>query len=231
MEIADVARRSQAEAVYDLLKQDVIRCALMPGQQVTEEQLAARYGVGRSAVRPVLKRLYQEHLIETISRQRYIIAPITIQDAKDLYETRVLLEPAAAQRAAGRLTPEQVRQLQELAQASYHLGVEGEVAEFLEANTSLHKIIAGASGNRVMSEVISLLLDRVERFNHLSHLILNRSDTVRHEHEELVEALAGGDGERAAELMEAHIRSARSFLIEVMIESPSVRSVNVVAAG
>src|SRR4051794_14938933 len=93
-------RQSLAQTAYDTIKRAIIRCDLEPGQQVTEEQLAERFGLSRATVRPALKRLYQEQLVRTITRQRYVIPPITLKDAQDLFELRLLLEPAAARRAA-----------------------------------------------------------------------------------------------------------------------------------
>ncbi len=55
----DAATRPLAESAYQLIKRAIIRCDLEPGQQVREEQLADRFGVGRATVRPALKRLYQ----------------------------------------------------------------------------------------------------------------------------------------------------------------------------
>jgi DNA-binding GntR family transcriptional regulator len=223
----DGERKPLAQAAYDLIKRAIIRCDLEPGQQVTEEQLAERFGLSRATVRPALKRLYQERLVATITRQRYVVPPITLKDAQDLFELRLLLEPAAARRAAGRVDAEQIRRLDELCGAHYRLGDRESAEDFLRANTEFHVTVARASGNALMAEVIRNLLDREERFNHLSHMLNDRNDDAYHEHHELVEALIAGDGARAEQVMAAGINSARSFVIEALLSSPSIQSVNV----
>jgi DNA-binding GntR family transcriptional regulator len=216
-----------AEMAYARIKRAIIRCDLEPGRQVTEEQLAERFGVSRATVRPALKRLFQEQLVQTISRQRYIIPPITLKDAEDLFDLRLLLEPAAARRAAGRVDPVQLERLDQLCRAQYQLGDRESAEAFLAANTEFHVTVARASGNELMAEVITNLLDREERLNHLSHVLHDRNEAAYHEHHELVEALIAGDGERAESVMASGIRSACFFVVEALMSSPAIQSVNV----
>ena len=220
-------QRSLAETAYARIKRAIIRCDLEPGQQVTEEELAERFGLGRAAIRPALKRLYQEGLVRTITRQRYVIPPITLKDAHDLFDLRMLLEPVAARRAAGRVDPAQLKRLDELCRAQYRLGDRDSAEAFLRANTEFHVTVARASGNEIMAEVIANLLDREERLNHLSHVLHDRNEEAYHEHHDLVEALVAGDGDRAEQVMADQIRAARAFVIEALTASPSVQSVNV----
>ena len=216
-----------ADTAYRRIKRAIIRCELEPGLQVTEEYLAGRFGVSRAAVRPALKRLYQEQLIRLATRKRYVIAPITLKHARELYELRLLLEPAAARLAADRIDPDQLRRLNELCEAHYRVGDRASAEAFLRANTEFHITIARASGNDLMAEVIAGLLDRAERLNHLSHLLHDRNEAAYHEHHELVDALVAGDGERAERVMARQIEDARAFVLEALTSSPSVQAVNV----
>jgi DNA-binding GntR family transcriptional regulator len=220
-------RRPLAQTAYDMIKRAIIRCDLEPGQQITEEQLAERFGLSRATVRPALKRLYQEQLVQTITRQRYVIPSITLKDAQDLFELRLLLEPVAARRAAGRVDQAQLTRLNELCCAHYELGDRESAEAFLRANTEFHVTVARASGNALLAEVVATLLDREERLNHISHLLHDRNDAAYHEHHELVEALIAGDGERAEQVMADGIRSARTFVQEALMSSPSIQGTNV----
>jgi DNA-binding GntR family transcriptional regulator len=221
------APASMTETAYQQIKRAIIRCDLEPGQQVSEEQLAERFQLGRAAVRPALKRLYQEHLIQTITRNRYVVSAITLKDAHNVYDLRLLLEPEAAKRAAQRMTPDQLARLIELADAQYHPGDRESAERFLLANTEFHLTIAHASGNEMLAEIITNVLDRAERLNNLSHMLLDRNHDAHQEHHSLTDALAQGDSDRAEREMAAQIRSARLFVIEALTSSPSIQSVNV----
>lgn len=223
----DIAEPLQTQAAYKAIKRAIISCTLEPGQQVTEEQLAERFGTGRGAVRSALKRLYQERLIQTISRQRYVVPPVTLKDARELFDIRLLLEPVAARRAAGRVEPATIARLRELCDSRYDIGDDHSASDFLAANTEFHVTIARASGNTVMAELISNLLDWVERLNHLSHALLDRNVVAHDEHGALVDALAAGDGVQANDVMAAQIQAAFAFVLEALTLSPSIQSANV----
>ena len=219
--------RSLADEAYASIKRAVIRCELQPGQPVTEEQLAAHYGVGRAAVRAALKRLCQEKLVEVGVRQRYIVAPITLRRVNELFEVRALLEPTAARRAAGRIDAEQLRRLEQLCQARYVVGDAESARAFLSLNTEFHSTIARASGNDLLADTVVGVLEKIERVHHLGHLLRDRNEQAFHEHHDLVEALVAGEGDRAYEITQTQIESARRFAIDSLLASPSVQSVNV----
>lgn len=224
---AGTATRSMADRAYDQIKRAILRCDLEPGSQVTEEQLAERFGLSRSVVRPALKRLYQQQLIRTDTRNRYVVRPITLKDAHELFELRLMIEPVAARQAAGRIDPEQLERLNQLCSAQYVPGDRDSAERFLQANAEFHITVARASGNDLIAEIVSSLLEREQRLNHLAHVLGDRNQDAFHEHSELVEALITGDGDQAERVMAEGIRSARSFVIEALTSSPSVQRINV----
>uniref|UniRef100_A0A7C3APB4 GntR family transcriptional regulator n=1 Tax=Thermorudis sp. TaxID=1969470 RepID=A0A7C3APB4_9BACT len=216
-----------ADTAYALIKRSIIRCDLEPGQPITEEQLGTRFGIGRAAARAAIKRLHQEQFIHRITRNRYVVAPITLKHVNELFELRLLLEPAAARLAAGKLDPETQRRLQELARARYQVGDRKSAEAFLRTNTEFHALIAQASGNSLLASVIRGMLDKVERVHHMSHLLRDRSAEAIHEHQELLDALVAGDADRAEQVMIQQILAAKQFVIEAMLASSSLQTVNV----
>jgi DNA-binding GntR family transcriptional regulator len=216
-----------AETAYALIKRSIIRCELEPGQPITEEQLGTRFGIGRAAARAAIKRLHQEQFIDRITRNRYVVAPITLKHVNELFQLRLLLEPAAARLAAGKLDTETQRRLQELARARYQVGDRKSAEAFLRANTDFHALIAQASGNSLLASVIRGMLDKVERVHHLSHLLRDRSAEAIHEHQGLLDAVIAGDADRAEQLMTQQILAAEQFVIEAILASSSVQTVNV----
>lgn len=216
-----------ADTAYEAIKRSIIRCELEPGQQVTEEQLGTQFGVGRAAVRAALKRLYQEQLIHGLSRNRHVIAPITLKYVNELFELRLLLEPSAARLAAARVDAALLRRLDELCQARYEIGNRDSAADFLAANTEFHATVAEASGNSMLAGVVRDMLDKVERVHHMSHLLRDRNEEAFHEHYDLLEALSARDGARAERVMAEQIRAARSFVIDALLASAAVQTVNV----
>jgi DNA-binding GntR family transcriptional regulator len=223
--------RSLTEAAYDLIKIDIVHCVLEPGGQVTEEQLAEKYSVGRAAVRAALNRLCQEKLVKLQNRRGYYVAPITLKHVSDIFQLRLVLEPAAARLAAGRVDGELLFRLNELCRAEYQTGDSDSAAAFLSTNTEFHLVIAEATNNELIYDTLAALFSKVERAHHLGHTLHDRNAEALHEHTELVEALVTGDAERAEVVMAAQIRAAERFIIDAMVASPSLQLVNVTNFG
>jgi DNA-binding GntR family transcriptional regulator len=219
--------RSLAETAYELIKLDIVHCVLPPGGQVTEEQLAERYSVGRAAVRASLGRLCQEKLVKLQNRRGYFVAPITLKHVSDIFQLRMVLEPAAARLAAGHVDGELLFRLNELCKAEYQTGDSDSAARFLSTNTEFHLAIAEATNNELIYDNLASLLSKVERAHHLGHTLHDRNAEALHEHTELVEALVAGDADRAEKVMAMQIQAAERFIVGAMVSSPIVQLVNV----
>src|SRR5690606_16143519 len=132
------------------ITRDIVQCVLPPGGQVTEEQLAERYDVGRAAVRASLNRLCQEKLVRLQNRRGYYVAPITLKHVSDIFQMRLLLEPPVARLATGRVDGQLLFRLNELCRAQYQTGDAESAAAFLSTNTEFHLAIAEATGNELI---------------------------------------------------------------------------------
>jgi DNA-binding GntR family transcriptional regulator len=211
-------RRFMNDAAYELLKREIINCELLPGEQVSEPTLAERLGVGRAAVRAALYRLSQERLVTPIPREGYRIAEITLKDVNDWFGTRQLIEPAIARAAARRVQPEQIEELRAIVAVQERSGD--------EQGACLHALIARIAGNDYIAEVIIDTFDRTRRVFNLSYLILGLSAFENASHDLLIDAMAAHDEDRAEQIMSDHIRNARTYVLEALLDCPSLQGVN-----
>jgi DNA-binding GntR family transcriptional regulator len=227
--VNDIGASSLGDAAYRAIKRDIIHCAVDPGSQVTEAQLAVRYGLGRAAVRTALSRLHHDRLVQVLPRAGYRIAPITIKSVRDLFQIRMLLEPAAVRMAAGQIDLAMLDRLDQLCQASYRLGDQESAHRFLRSNTELHVSIARASGNERLTQMITGLLEEMERLFHLGLMLRDRNAEMYHEHHDLIEALRAGDGDRAEAVAIEQIEAAKHMVMDALLSCPTLESVNLVA--
>src|SRR5438445_603484 len=107
--------RSLTARVYQDLKRDIMTCALRPGAEVYEGQLAERYGVSKTPIREALNTLRQEGYVRVLPRRGYVVAPVSVEDVQEVFHVRLLLEPSAAELAAQRVSGEQLVELRRLA--------------------------------------------------------------------------------------------------------------------
>src|SRR3954453_15973225 len=135
--------RPLAERVYQELRDDILRCVLRPGQAVYEGELAASYGASKTPIREALNTLRQEGYVQVMPRRGYLIAPISLQDVQQILALRLILEPAAAEMAAQRVSGDELRQLRRLAQR----GSGPNRPEQSPPDRDFHLAVAEASGN------------------------------------------------------------------------------------
>lgn len=222
--------QSLAETAYEVIRQAILRCDLAPGQQVTESQLAASFGVGRAAVRAALTRLSHERLVQAIPRRGYAVAPVTFQQVRDLFGVRLIVEPAAAQLAAARVSAEALAELERLNDACRHQPGNDDAPGLREANKVFHVAVANLAGNVRLEQMVATALDELDRVLYLPQLahVWDRIDASYAEHQRIIEALRRRDGEAARQAVHDHILPNQHFVVDALIASPQLRSINLV---
>lgn len=210
------------DRAYERIRHDIICCAYAPGAEISEAQLCAHYRLGKAPVRMALSRLAHDGLVRAIPRRGYMVTPVTLKDIQDVFELRLMLEPAAARMAAGRVDAQRLRTLDDVCRAGYQSGDARSISRFLEANKAFHVTIAQATGNARLADAIERLLDEMTRLLHLGLGLRNRSQELQHEHRALVKALLRGDGGTSENICREQIETARNMVLSAILTSSSV---------
>ena len=218
------------ERAYERVRRDIISCAIAPGSEISEAQLADRYKLGKAAVRVALTRLSHDGLVRAIPRRGYVVMPVTLQDIQDVFELRLMLEPAAARMAAGKVNTHELRTYDEVCRSGYEPGDAKTTGRYLDANKAFHVTIARAAGNARLAGAIEHLLDEMTRLLHLG-LGLRKGPQDVHEHKTLVKALARGDGETAERICREQIEASRNMVLSAVLTSRSVMTLAITADG
>lgn len=219
--------RPLAVIAFERLRTDIIQCKLPPGSKITESALCDLYGFSKAPVRTALFKLSQEGLVRTVPRHGYVIAPITIKGVQDMFELRLVLEPAVARMAVGRLDIDELKNLNVAPGSS-----KAEQAEmkFLAANRQFHLAIARASGNLRMLALMTQLLDEMAKLLHLglfssdwragSMLDVHRDQAQQHQ--DLINAFARADPGAAAEAARLHVQESRDLVMRALLSQDSL---------
>ena len=217
------------DRAYERIRHDIISCAIAPGTAISEAQLCTHYRLGKAPVRMALNRLAHDGLVRAIPRRGYMVSPVTVRDIHDVFELRLMLEPAAARMAAGRVEAQRLQALDESCRAGYEPGDLRSTSRFLDANKAFHVAIARATGNVRLAATIEQLLDEMTRLLHLGLGLRNRSQEMQQEHRALMKALARGDGDTAERICREQIETARSMVLSAILASSSVMNLALAA--
>jgi DNA-binding GntR family transcriptional regulator len=224
---AAVAVNSAALA-HERLRRAIVRLELPPGEAMSEQRLAARFGLSKAAVRAALARLRAERLVLSEPRRGHSVAPLTLRDVDEVYALRLLVEPPAAAAAAGRLERGALARLRSAVAAEVDIADTASIDRFLDGNRAVHVAIARASGNGRLAAIVERLLDDSERAIGVALRAgaAGRGLRVRSEHEAVLDAIAARDGVAAERLMRAAIVRFRDELTQTLRNSPAVRDLS-----
>jgi len=209
---------SLAEQAYLQLRGEILTCTLAPGQVVSERELARRYEISKTPIREALAQTYHEGLMQRLPGRGYMVTPITIKNIRNLFDLRLILEVAAAERAAQHPSPEQIAKLKEMAVVSYHLDDPESHALFLKTNRDFHLTLAESATNQRLVEVLDGLFNEMERLFYLGLRLRDSSEEMTREHQEVVTALENGDVEAARETTSKQIMNSRDRILEAIMQ-------------
>lgn len=165
------------EETYEAIKRDIIRCELRPGERVVQSDVAERYDTSTTPVRDALHRLAREKLVQPVPRVGYVIAPVTVQDVRELFELRRILEIGSCRWSASRGSKEILADIRERAEFAYVYGDTASYSKFLAQNVNSHQTSACAAANQRHVDQLTDVREALQRVFHLG-LSLSRRDNA-----------------------------------------------------
>ena len=103
--------KSKKLLVYDVLKQRIITQAMKPGEPISEGVLSQELDISTTPIREAIQQLEREGFIENIPGKGNFVSDISIQDLRELFEIREMLECEAIKRAATKCDPQKLTEI------------------------------------------------------------------------------------------------------------------------
>lgn len=213
-----IARANLPDRVYRQMKQQILTCRLLPERRLTESEQCAALRVSRTPLREALNRLALEGLVVPATPGGYIVAPITIEDIRDLTEVRQIVESEAAFLAAQRATEEDIRTMESFARLSYKQGDRSTYVLSLGQNRSFHLAVATASRNPRLETIVTSALDQVQRAIYFGLDAAIDAKQATAEHLELIAAIKSRSPRRARELMSSQIKNGERGMLKACMQ-------------
>jgi DNA-binding GntR family transcriptional regulator len=203
--------RALPDRIYEVLREQIVTGDLSGDTAVRQDSLASTLGVSKIPVREALTRLHQDGLVTRIPNRGWFVAPLSLQEAEEIYALRLSLEPAAAARACMSATPSR-RAAVESAYASLTATADLGLASIAKRNREFHLALVNDPARPLTVQLLERLSLLAERYV-LQHLRPEgRGDRARREHTALHAAWLAGSADSVAELLQAHITQTREDL-------------------
>jgi DNA-binding GntR family transcriptional regulator len=195
---------SVTERIAASITAAIVERRLMPGTKLAEQKIADIFKVSRTIVRQALNQLSRDKLITLEPQRGARVAEPSIEEARQVFETRQMLEGAMVKRAAAELDPAQIAALRAHLRDEAAAVIRTDVPGRTRLLADFHVLLARMLGNDVLAGMLAELVSR----SSLIALMYQSSHSAEHsleEHVAIVDALERRDPRAAGRLMEAHL--------------------------
>jgi DNA-binding GntR family transcriptional regulator len=192
------------QPIYDAVHDAVLDQRLAPGTKLTEARLAELFGVSRTIVRMALLCLAHDHIVKlSPNRGARIVSP-TVAETRQVFEARRLVECAAMPLVAERTAIKPLDELRRLVRQEDSAFHSGDVRTWIRRSGEFHIGLIALADNPV---ILHFGRELVTQALLMTALYMPRGQTscATGEHMALIDALADGEGRKAARLMQSHL--------------------------
>jgi DNA-binding GntR family transcriptional regulator len=201
------------EQAYLAFRHKLITLRYKPGEYLNTAQVMDDLAMGRTPINQAIHRLATEGLLQIIPRKGVMVAPLSIDDALELIEVRLVNETLCVELASQKVIDSHIQQLRELNQQIARASESRSREEMMLLDREFHQVLADIAGNSRLSDILSVIHAQAQRFwaTTLSNVV--HMDEVIAEHNEIIDALESGDTQRAADAARSHIFSFKRALL------------------
>jgi DNA-binding GntR family transcriptional regulator len=205
-----------SRTVTDALREMIVRGGYQPDQHVKESDVAAALGVSRGPVREAFVQLEAEGFLELRRHRGAFVVSLTHHDIEEVHSLRLALERLAIQRAATRITPEQLAALDAVLLRMKRVKKSYTPEEAVDLDLAFHDIVFEAADHQRLRRSWEFVRSQVAFFLHTRNTQFRDFVEVGHsEHLELRDILAGGDQALAAAAIEDHVTGSYERLMHL----------------
>jgi DNA-binding GntR family transcriptional regulator len=222
---ARLERENTHDEIYERIYTAILEHRLPPGTKLVEERLAEIFGTSRARIREVLARLAHEQIVELFPQRGAYVAKPSVEQARDVFEARRLIEPAVLRRLIETLTPEKLTRLRQHRELELDARRRDDKRAVIRLSGEFHSVAAELAGN-------SALARNMRELSVLTCLMIFLYDAPTatscraDEHSQIIEAIGKRDAARAERLMLQHLDHIESSMkLDISTETVDLEAV------
>jgi DNA-binding GntR family transcriptional regulator len=194
-------------AVTEALRAAILTGEYAPRQRLVEIDLCERFGTSRFILRSALQELSAQGLVEFQRNRGARVREISLDEAIEITQVRILLEGLLAGRAAERATRADVGMLRKIVKDMRTAVEKSELLTYSDLNASLHQAIRDIAAHETTARLLRQLRDQTVRHHFSLSLVPGRPTVSLPQHEAIVAAIAAHDPGAAQHAMHEHLQS------------------------
>lgn len=207
----DAALQTTTRRIAEAITAAIVERRLMPGTKLAEQKIADIFKVSRTIVRQALHQLSRDKLVTLEQARGARVAQPSVEEARQVFEVRHMLESAMIKRAATELTPQHIAELRTHLRDEQAAVARTDVPGRTQLLADFHVVLARMLGNDALADILRELVSR----SSLISLMYQSAHSAEHsfaEHGAIVDALEKRDARAAVRLMEGHLQNVERNL-------------------
>lgn len=200
-----------SEKIAMTIRNNIIKGIIKPGERLVEPKLSEMLGISRTPIREALRLLEMEGFIEIIPRRGAVVTTLTEKDIDDIFVIKMKLEPLASKLAVHHLDKSDIDKMRDLIK-KMDSGSSRVVSQMINWNYDFHRIFIYKCGNERLIKMLEGLQQQFKRATVFSFSIDGRTQEVRDEHGELLEAFEKKDEDAVERVVEKHVYNGWQFI-------------------
>ncbi|UWQ92275.1 GntR family transcriptional regulator [Rhodobacteraceae bacterium M382] len=208
------------DIVQDRMREAIIDGHFKPGDRLVERPLCDQLGVSRTVIRETIRYLEAEGLVEILPGRGPIVARMSWDDARQIYDIRRMLETAAARTCAKRMTPELGRRLEQALDQLKAGFDEQTPGALFRATAGFYAVIFDGAGHNVAWEIVQRLNGRISRLRMMTLSTQDRSQPGPAHMRAICDAILSGDADAAQTAVNNHLDDATAVAERLLANAP-----------
>ncbi|MHC2337710.1 GntR family transcriptional regulator [Bradyrhizobium sp. USDA 4454] len=198
------------DQVYGRLLEAITDRSLLPGQRITQNELAEKLGVSRQPISHALHLLHRQGLVAESGKRGFEVTQLDPQRIRELYEVRGAIDALAARLAAGRVRQDSAAraQLESALEAGRMIDDGTPLARLITLDVDFHSAIYRLAGNSAIEEMIAPQWPHMRRSMATVLAELDYRDSAWTEHETIAAHIFSGNAAAAEAAALAHAQTA-----------------------
>ena len=199
------------QQAYARIEEEIATLALAPGQAVSENMLAARYGLGRTPVREAIQQLAREGLVVILPSRGILVSEIDVRKQLRLLEARRHVEAGVVKMAARRSDPAQRKRFAELADEMELAATGSDGVAFLALDGEFNRLLLASARNEHLTACVRLMQGLARRFWYAHYQTAADLPETARLHAAIARAISQGDEERSQEWLSKLLDNVEGF--------------------
>ncbi|MEA4894987.1 MAG: GntR family transcriptional regulator [Oscillospiraceae bacterium] len=196
---------SLTDQAYDILKEKIISKQFPPGKRLVDSQLAKEFGISRTPLRDAIRKLYDDGLVTSYSGRGYCVFQPSIDDIREIFEIRLIIDVAAARKLITEILPSNKETYAVIEDFYNEFSKEVDREGFIKADEDFHDKLVLMMGNARLYEFYTEIRNQTRTFRRRTSSDKARISKAYSHHERICRGLLDLDLEATIEAMTDHI--------------------------